>query len=217
MEGIIYKWTNKINNKVYIGKTNDEIRRINEHLRDRRKECPFHKALDKYGVENFDYCVLIKTTSKSHKQLNIFLDSMERYYIKKYHSNEKKYGYNLTKGGDGTSGYKYTKEQRETASRIKKGELNPMFGKKWTENQRKLLIDCRIGHEPYNNKEVVQLSLDGEYINTYESALKAAISFGKYNSRSNITKACKNNSTALGYRWMYLSQFKQDGETVQEF
>ncbi len=123
MEGIIYKWTNKINNKVYIGKTTNEERRIKEHLTERRFKSAFHDALDKYGKDTFDYCVLIKTTSKDNEKMNIFLNAMERYYIKKYKSNIREFGYNLTEGGDGFG------------SRF--GEANPFYGKHHTEECKK--------------------------------------------------------------------------------
>ena len=54
----IYKITNSINNKVYIGNTNYSIKkRWSEHVRDSRKErCkhrPLYYAINKYGIENF--------------------------------------------------------------------------------------------------------------------------------------------------------------------
>lgn len=204
IRGIIYKWTNIITNKVYIGKTTREKQRKQEHLKDRKRyDFAFYRALNKYGVENFTYEVLFETYSNSKEKINIVLNALETYYIKKYSSRDKRYGYNLTSGGDGGKGVKLSKEQRLLRSERMKGEKNPMYGKHLSENQRKLLIESRIGHRPYNNKEVIQLSLDGNYINEYESALKAALSVGKYNDRSNITKACKQGRTALGYKWKY--------------
>lgn len=88
-------------------------------------------------------------------------------------------------------------------SKSKLGDKNPMYGKKWTEKQRELLISQRLNHKPYNNKWVIQLTLDGEYIAEFESALKAAESLGKYNLRSNITKACKTGCSSSGYKWQY--------------
>lgn len=45
-KGVIYKWTNKINGKVYIGKTVDEIKRKSSHKKDRRYYSYFHNAID---------------------------------------------------------------------------------------------------------------------------------------------------------------------------
>lgn len=133
---------------------------------------------------------------------------MESFFIKRYSANNKTKGYNLTNGGDGIFGYKLTEEQKKRLSESRKGELHPNFGKKLSLETRQKMSEIRKGHRPYNNKVIVQLSLSGEYINTFESALKAADSLGKYNSRSNITKACKNGSTALGFKWKYLIDYQ---------
>ena len=63
MNGIIYKITNNINNKVYIGKTLNSLEhRFNEHKRDSRKEsCEkrlLYSAMKKYGVENFSISLI---------------------------------------------------------------------------------------------------------------------------------------------------------------
>lgn len=56
----IYKYTNKINNKVYIGLSNDIDRRRHEHMShaNNKADTYFHKALFKYGIENFDFEIL---------------------------------------------------------------------------------------------------------------------------------------------------------------
>ena len=202
IQGIIYKWTNLKNNKSYIGKTTREKDRYYEHLKDRRKEIPFHRALDKYGVNNFKYEVILKTSSNSIHNLNVILNTLEKHYIKKFKSNDKNFGYNLTEGGDGVKGYKLTDEQRKVISDRMKIS-NPMKGYKYTDEQKKEISARRKGHKPYNNREVIQLSLNGDYINTWESALKAAVTLSTYNNRTNITKACRTGRTALGYKWKY--------------
>ena len=123
MRGIIYKWTNKINNKCYIGKTTREEKRKYEHLNSRRSNSCFHKALDKYGTDNFTYDVLFETYSNSTKNLDTILNALEIFYIKKYNSNNKKFGYNMTVGGDGVSG--------------RYGELNPFYGHHHTEKVKR--------------------------------------------------------------------------------
>lgn len=58
---IIYCYTNKINNKKYVGQTNNPERRQREHKSNAFNEksvnygSVFHKALRKYGWENFNY------------------------------------------------------------------------------------------------------------------------------------------------------------------
>lgn len=82
MEGIIYLVTNKINNKVYVGQTINTLnrRRIN-HLAAARNENDnlyFHRAIKKYGEENFDWKVLDKANNQEE------LNNLECFYIKKY-------------------------------------------------------------------------------------------------------------------------------------
>lgn len=91
----IYKITNNINQKVYIGKTYLSVeKRWKEHCRDSRKErCekrPLYSAMNKYGIENFS----IETIEETNEP-----EEREKYWIEYYGSF--KYGYNATTGGDG--------------------------------------------------------------------------------------------------------------------
>ena len=53
----IYKFTNKINGKIYIGQSIDIEHRRKEHLR-YKDESYFHRSLMKYGNDNFDFEIL---------------------------------------------------------------------------------------------------------------------------------------------------------------
>ena len=90
----IYKVTNKINGKVYIGQSVDIGRRWREHMT-AKDDIYFHKAIQKYGVDNFIWEVIEKCKKSE-------LDEREIYWIEYYDSFNK--GYNCTKGGDGVSG-----------------------------------------------------------------------------------------------------------------
>ena len=90
----IYKVTNKINGKVYIGQSVDIGRRWREHMT-AKDDIYFHKAIQKYGVENFEWEVIEQCKKKD-------LDEREIYWIEYYDSYNK--GYNCTKGGGGVSG-----------------------------------------------------------------------------------------------------------------
>ena len=59
MFGYIYKITNKVNGKAYVGKTTDTVQvRWKEHLKDfKRKRCanrPLYRAIRKYGIDAFN-------------------------------------------------------------------------------------------------------------------------------------------------------------------
>ena len=56
--GYIYKITNIINNKIYIGKTSYSVedrfkQHIKDSVKDRCEKRPLYNAMNKYGVENF--------------------------------------------------------------------------------------------------------------------------------------------------------------------
>lgn len=95
----IYKITNIKNNKIYIGKSTDIKRRWKEHIRHskdehKRKKCPLHMAINKYGKDLFKFEVIEEC------KVDV-LDEREMYYIKLFDSKNKKKGYNITNGGDG--------------------------------------------------------------------------------------------------------------------
>lgn len=96
----IYKATNKFNGKSYIGQTIDFEQRKHTHIHRRDGFCDpnsiFHKALDKYGEDAFEWEILAEIPGKS------FANTFEREMIRKYNT-YKPNGYNLTKGGDGGS------------------------------------------------------------------------------------------------------------------
>ena len=78
---IIYKATNKINGKVYIGQTEKTLEHRKEvHHRDsERMDTYFYRAIRKYGWENFEWEV-IDDSATTREELN----ALEQYYIAKY-------------------------------------------------------------------------------------------------------------------------------------
>lgn len=102
MEGFIYKVTNKVNNKVYIGQTRYTVEfRWKQHIH-KQDNCHFHNAIRKWGIDNF----IVETLEKCDVDL---LNSREIFYIAKYDSY--KSGYNSTIGGDGNRRLIFTDSQ----------------------------------------------------------------------------------------------------------
>lgn len=96
----IYKITNLVNDKVYIGKTTKEpSKRFKAHCTSAASgsQLLIHNALRKYGVENFKFEVIFNSFQASD------LDFYECHFIGEYQSfvNEGRNGYNMTKGGEG--------------------------------------------------------------------------------------------------------------------
>lgn len=96
--GIIYKYTNTINNKVYIGQTTRPFVR-NEQHKGCKPEFPFGIAIHKYGWQAFQYSVLELAYADSQEELSEQLNDLEIYYIAKYDTHNVKNGYNCTDGG----------------------------------------------------------------------------------------------------------------------
>ena len=109
MTGYIYKFTNRINDKVYIGQTSNLQTRLNSHkskaLNTKNK---FYNAVRKYGWENFELSILSTITANTKEELSALLDKLEIEYIKQY--NSYKSGYNSTLGGHSKRGYKLSEE-----------------------------------------------------------------------------------------------------------
>ena len=101
----IYKITNKINNKLYIGQTSKSIEyRYKLHIANSkkksiRKKQPIDAAIYKYGVENFIVEQIDIASTKEE------LSFKEKYWISFYDSTNKNKGYNLTSGGEGGNTY----------------------------------------------------------------------------------------------------------------
>lgn len=91
--GIIYKITNKINGKCYIGQTSRSLnKRQNEHCNLKGSSKVLSTAINKYSANNFEITVLETVTDNSK------LDDLEKEYIIKYNSISPN-GYNLESEG----------------------------------------------------------------------------------------------------------------------
>lgn len=127
----IYKITNTVNNKCYIGQSADLIKRIQKHIKTliagtNRNE-HLQNAYNKYGTGKFTIEIIDKCTKEN-------LDEREMFWIDYYKSYDPKYGYNKTKGGTGGNSYvevadkEYQKKIQTKLSASKKGKGNPIYG-----------------------------------------------------------------------------------------
>lgn len=133
--GIIYKATNVINGKIYIGQTVQRLHvRIRDHINTaltNHSNIYFHNAIRKYGKENFEWEIIECCDSKEE------LDEIEFHYIKQYNSFEN--GYNLTMGGEGSFGYTHSdkiKNKMSNASLRSNKHVNrgKHLSKEWRHN-----------------------------------------------------------------------------------
>ena len=127
---IIYKAVNKLNGKVYIGKTILSLhQRKTGHLNyvnNQNSETYFHRAIRKHGADNFEWSIIQTCITETHLSL------AEQAYIELYNMNGIKL-YNMTEGGDGV--------------RLC-GEKNGFYGKKHSQETIDHWYEVRKGKTP---------------------------------------------------------------------
>ena len=144
--------------KSYVGKTVDFYKRKKRHFNDtdNGSELVFHRALRKYGFENFTWEILEEGISEHE------LNEREKFWIKMYDSFHN--GYNMTEGGDGSLGVKHTEETIKKLSginnhnyknfpaktlakavEVNKGRPNPFLGKKHTKEAKQKISKANKG------------------------------------------------------------------------
>jgi len=184
--GCIYKITNLMNGKCYIGQTtkNDYFKYINDHFNNalcgEQYRKYFYCAIRKYGKKNFKieilgFCYL----RKELKEAEIESIWVFRSFGSDGDNFDKIYGYNLTKGGEGTNGYKWTEESRirnsiaQTGKKRSKEEIEKRKNLIVTEKTKiKLSESGKKSHEqnPKRAKQQgvkVSGSLNGRYNKGY--------------------------------------------------
>ena len=190
----IYKVTNNINNKIYVGITNQGYKvRFYKHCSDsiRGSNFPLHLALRKYGIDNFTTEV-IETCDTID-----LLKEREIHWIKTLQSQSKEIGYNVTNGGDGAFGRPVSEETRLLISKKAKERV---FTDAIRNNMRAAST---------LSKKVSMYSLDGIYIRTFNSAKEVERELGY---ASSLISRCARHVTTQsnGYIWKYDTDYKPD-------
>lgn len=113
----IYSIVNNINGKIYIGQSKNIDKRKFQHLNNLRKNkhvnIYLQNAWNKYGEHNFEYNIIEEICDENE------LDNKEKEYIDFFKSNNMKFGYNLTNGGEG---YSLNQEVKDKISFNKRGQ-----------------------------------------------------------------------------------------------
>lgn len=202
----IYKITNDINGKIYIGKTYNSIeKRFKEHCKDRlKRRCeqrPLYSAMNKYGVEHFHIELLEETDNPEEK---------EKYWIEYYGSF--KNGYNATKGGDG----KFYVDVELILRLWNDGKNNTEIQKITGYDRQTItnhLKDCGITEEERlfrknekYRKPVAMLDKNTEEIvQVFSTSTDAEKYLQKPRGHQHISEVCKGKrKTAYGYKWKYI-------------
>ena len=206
----IYKITNDINGKIYIGKTYNSIeKRFKEHCKDRLKrkyeQRPLYSAMNKYGIEHFHIELLEETDNPEER---------EKYWIEYYGSF--KNGYNATTGGDGKP---YVDKDViislwESGKIIK--EIHNITGYDVKTIKKYLLLD-NISEQEINSKRyasqgktVAKIDKNtNEILEVFSTSGEAGRSIGK--TGSHIREVCLGKrKTAYGYKWKYIADLENE-------
>lgn len=127
----LYKITNLLDGKVYIGRSIKENERWRQHRYFGRNpewtKQYLHYAMNKHGVENFVYEVIAMSTKQDDA------DDLEKLLIRQYDSRNREKGYNISPGGDAAWNRGLPKEKQ------------PMFGKKQSAYFKKKMSEIHSG------------------------------------------------------------------------
>lgn len=144
----VYMHINKINNKVYIGQTCQDIKRRwrdggSGYLVKRNGKYTqplFARAILKYGWNNFEHIVWAEGLIKEEA------NKSERLLIAIWDTRNPKHGYNIRFGGDN---HKLTEETKKKISDAKKGKYaggkSPMYGKHLSEETKEKISQANRG------------------------------------------------------------------------
>jgi len=211
----IYKITNTIDNKCYIGKSEDLQTRMMNHIKSlnngTNKNKHMQAAFTLYGASNFIIGIIEELGETDN------INEREKYWINYYKSNQRQFGYNMTEGGDGGNSYvdcmsdEEKKKHYEKHKEIRRGKNNCNYGKH--------LFHKGDYQKYFSDNEIEQCIQDGwtmgaaDYIKEKLSKRNAGVNnpfYGKHHSqevidRINETKK-NNNFTPKGK----LQYYKED-------
>lgn len=230
----VYKLTSP-SNKVYIGITCQSVEKRWANGKG-YKRCPaIYKAINKYGWENIKKEILLENTTENEAK------SLETMLIKLHKSDNKKYGYNLTEGGDGTTGRILSEETKRRISEKNKGKIiseeqkehlrQVNLGKHHSEETKRKMSESRKGKKFPNRKRVLsdadrkRLSdnfkgtnnprarkvICLETLKVYDTLAQAREETGA----TKITDCCKHSykhKSSAGLHWEYYNERLSDSD-----
>lgn len=210
----IYKITNRINGKAYIGQTSLTIKhRLQQHIRDSKRQTmenrPLYRAFKKYGYNNF---IIEEVEQCKNDEVN----EKEKYWIKYYDSYHN--GYNATLGGEGSitidrqlviNTYKKLQTCKAVAEELK---INSGTVSDILKSQGIVVTSSQELNRKRNGKPVNIIDDNGNILITFNTLKDAALYIQK---EKNITTDCKGivshirdvcnkkRKTAYSHKWKW--------------
>ena len=196
----IYCFTNKINNKKYIGASKNIYARYRHHLCGRSQAPKFVNAIKKYGWDNFEISILEECDTE-------FLNDREAYWIKFYNTTDDKFGYNIIEHMDIRRNLKLSiKTRQKIKDSLKKrwpnGRISPMKGKKHSLETRAIMKKNQEENPSRgNSKPVLKIHPITKETERFERVLLAAKTVNA--NYAMIVKAIKNQQVYRGFLWAF--------------
>lgn len=196
----VYVHQNKFNGKRYVGITSKPKPEIRWNSgRGYSENTHFAAAIQKYGWDAFEHTILMDGVDEECAK------QAEKDLIALWKTQDNRYGYNMTSGGDGTPGYIPSAETRAKLSEARKREnlsaetlrrrSEGLRGRKFSDDHKRKIGDG-------NSKAINMYEKDGSYIRSFRSAHDAEVELGI--SHSHISQCCNHRrKSAGGYVWQF--------------
>lgn len=194
----VYKCTNQVNCKVYVGCTKHDIEaRWNDHVRRaiRGSMYPFHCAIRKYGAAAF-IVEIVQDCQTLEK-----MSAAEVAWISRLDSANRRFGYNATLGGNDAERTPETRMRMRRAVQRRRSDEGYRSKCRAYASQRSDQHRERLGIS--HGKRVEQLSFDGQIIATYLTLAQAQRATGVASSSISLCCNGKRIRTAGGFTWRF--------------
>lgn len=191
----IYGIKNIVNGKMYVGQAINIYKRWKDHIDDLNEDKHYNIHLQRswnlYGQENFKFFILEECSQEDLNQKEIFYVDKFNAYIN---------GYNQTRGGDGSLGYKHNDETIEKMCKIQQERFQDV-------SNREVLRDAH----KFESKPILQIDFSGNVIYEWPSVNWAAKTLNlNIIAITNALKLRQRKKTYAGYIWIYSCDYNPE-------
>lgn len=210
----IYGIINKINNKIYIGKSINIYNRIKQHIILLNKESLDENrylinSWKKYGRENFEYIVI----EYLEKDENL-LKEKELYWIDYYNSTNKEFGYNLRLDTSTNCIVSQDTRNLQSVNRKKRYSENPELRTKvsentslfWKNNPDKLAIMAEKVSAKIRKYKIGKFDkINDTLLEVFNTRKELSIKYPDFYTQAILGCCQGTKSSYKGFKWRYIS------------
>ena len=203
----IYKTTNMVNNKIYVGLSKYNPEENPEYL---GSGYLLKKAIKCYGVHAFTKTILEICKTKEELLLR------ERYWISCLNARDRNIGYNICEGGTWGDTWTYNPRKEELRQKLREmmlGAKNPNYGNKWSIHQRKIASErCKLMRTTIDKKTGLNIAKSPEVRRKLSDTKK-----GFNNPRAKLWKLISPTGEVFIFEGGIVPHLKTHGLTRQQF